>query len=122
MSTTTAVLSAREHSQNLSAKTRKIAMTVVALAFIMDLLDSTIVNIAIPSIQSNLGASYASIQWLVAGYSLFFALLLVTGGRMGDVFGYKKLFIAGVAGFTLASLFCGIAWNPTVLIIARLVQ
>jgi len=122
MSTTTAVLSAREHSQNLSARTRKIAMTVVALAFIMDLLDSTIVNIAIPSIQANLGASYTAIQWLVAGYALAFSLLLITGGRMGDVFGYRKIFMIGVAGFTVASLLSGVAWNPTVLIGARLLQ
>ena len=85
------VLSAREHSQNLSVEHRKIAMFVVALAFIMDLLDSTIVNIAIPSIQANLGASYTTIQWLIAGYALAFALLLITGGRMGDVFGYRKV-------------------------------
>jgi EmrB/QacA subfamily drug resistance transporter len=88
----------------------------------MDLLDSTIVNIGIPSIQANLGASYAAIQWLIAGYALSFALLLVTGGRMGDVFGYKKLFMFGVAGFTAASLFSGLAWDPNILILARLLQ
>jgi len=115
-------LSAESHAATFSSKKRTIALVVVALAFVMDLLDSTIVNIAIPSIQINLGASYAAIQWLVAGYSLFFALLLVTGGRMGDVFGYKKLFMVGVAGFTLASLMCGLAWNPTALIAARLIQ
>jgi EmrB/QacA subfamily drug resistance transporter len=92
------------------------------MAFIMDLLDNTIVNIAIPSIQSNLGASYATIQWLVAGYSLTFAIMLITGGRMGDVFGYKRMFMWGVAGFTLASLLSGAAWNSEVLIIARLFQ
>jgi len=97
-------------------------MFVVALAFIMDLLDSTIVNIAIPSIQANLGASYTTIQWLVAGYALAFALLLITGGRMGDVYGYRKVFMWGVAGFTVASLLSGLAWTPLVLIIARLLQ
>jgi EmrB/QacA subfamily drug resistance transporter len=97
-------------------------MFVVAMAFIMDLLDSTIVNIAIPSIQANLGASYTTIQWLVAGYALSFALLLITGGRMGDVYGYRKVFMWGVAGFTLASLLSGVAWTPLVLIIARLLQ
>jgi len=122
MPTGTATLSAREHSQNLSARTRKIAMTVVALAFIMDLLDSTIVNIAIPSIQANLGATYTAIQWLVAGYALAFSLLLITGGRMGDVYGYRKVFMVGVAGFTVASLLSGAAWNPLVLIGARLLQ
>jgi EmrB/QacA subfamily drug resistance transporter len=116
------ILSAREHSTAMSGRTRNIAMFVVALAFVMDLLDSTIVNIAIPSIQTNLGASYTTIQWLVAGYSLAFALLLITGGRMGDVFGYRKIFLIGVGGFTLASLLSGIAWTPNVLIVARLLQ
>lgn len=121
-STTGAPMSARQHAETFSGRRRTIALVVVALAFVMDLLDSTIVNIAIPSIQSNLGASYTMIQWLVAGYSLAFALLLITGGRMGDVFGYKKLFMVGVAGFTLASLLSGVAWTPHVLIGARLVQ
>lgn len=97
-------------------------MITISMAFVMDLLDNTIVNIAIPSIQSNLGASYATIQWLIAGYALSFALLLITGGRMGDVFGYKKLFLGGVLGFTVASTLCGLAWNSEVLIVARLLQ
>lgn len=114
--------SAQHHASKFTNKQRTIALVIVALAFVMDLLDNTIVNIAIPSIQSNLGASYAAIQWLIAGYSLSFAVLLITGGRMGDVFGYKKLFLTGVAGFTLASLLSGMAWNTEVLVAARLVQ
>lgn len=115
-------LSARQHAESFTGRRRTIALVVVALAFVMDLLDSTIVNIAIPSIQSNLGASYTTIQWLVAGYSLAFALLLITGGRMGDVFGYKRLFMIGVAGFTIASMLSGLAWTPGILIGARLMQ
>jgi len=88
----------------------------------MDLLDSTIVNVAIPTIRDNLGASYSAIQWIVAGYTLAFALLLVTGGRMGDIFGYKKLFMIGVGGFTIASLISGVAPNTGVLILARILQ
>jgi EmrB/QacA subfamily drug resistance transporter len=114
--------SAQDHALSFSSRRRTIALFVVALAFVMDLLDSTIVNVAIPSIQTNLGASYSTIQWIVAGYSLAFALLLVTGGRMGDVFGYKKLFMIGVGGFTIASLLSGIAWNPNILIATRLFQ
>ncbi len=114
--------SAQHHASKFTSRQRTIALTIVALAFVMDLLDTTIVNIAIPSIQSNLGASFAIIQWLIAGYSLAFAVLLITGGRMGDVFGYKKLFMWGVAGFTLASLLSGLAWNPEVLVGARIVQ
>ncbi len=119
---TPAVLSAQDHAAKFSAKKRTVALVIVALAFVMDLLDSTIVNVAIPTIRTNLGASYSAIQWLVAGYSLAFALLLVTGGRMGDVFGYKKLFMTGVTGFTLASLLSGVAPNTTTLIIARILQ
>lgn len=114
--------SALHHAGKLTSKQRTIALVVVALAFVMDLLDTTIVNIAIPSIQHNLGASFASIQWMIAGYALTFAVLLITGGRMGDVFGYKKLFLFGVGGFTLASMLCGLAWNPEILVAARLVQ
>lgn len=115
-------LSAQDHAAGFTNKMRTVALIIVAMAFIMDLLDSTIVNIAIPSIQANLGASYATIQWLIAGYALTFATLLITGGRMGDVYGYKKVFMFGVAGFTLASLFCGVAWNSEALIIGRLLQ
>jgi EmrB/QacA subfamily drug resistance transporter len=122
MSTAHPSHSAQHHASKFTSKQRTIALVIVALAFVIDLLDSTIVNIAIPSIQSNLGASYSAIQWLIAGYSLAFAVLLITGGRMGDVFGYKKLFMIGVGGFTLASLLSGLAWNPEILIGARLFQ
>lgn len=115
-------LSAQEHAATFTHKQRTIALVVVALAFVMDLLDSTIVNVAIPSIRTNLAASYSAIQWIVAGYSLSFALLLVTGGRMGDVFGYKKIFMIGIAGFTAASLLSGISPNTEVLIAARMLQ
>lgn len=114
--------SATHHASKFTNKQKRLALLIVAFAFVMDLLDSTIVNIAIPSIQANLGASYATIQWLVAGYSLTFALLLITGGRMGDVFGYKKTFLWGVAGFTIASLLSGIAPTPAFLVAARLLQ
>jgi EmrB/QacA subfamily drug resistance transporter len=114
--------SAQHHASKFTSRQKTIALIVGALAFVMDLVDNTITNVAIPSIQSNLHASYADIQWLSAGYALSFAVLLITGGRMGDVFGYKKLFLSGVAGFTVASLFSGLAWNPEVLIGARLLQ
>lgn len=114
--------SAQHHASKFSHRERNIALIIVAFAFVMDLLDNTIVNIAIPSIQANLGASYAVIQWLIAGYALAFSVLLITGGRMGDVFGYKKLFMIGVGGFTIASLLSGCAWNSDVLIAARLLQ
>lgn len=114
--------SAHHHSSQFTAKQRTVALVIVALAFVIDLLDSTIVNIAIPSIQSNLAASFASIQWITAGYAMAFAVLLITGGRLGDIVGYKKLFMVGVAGFTAASLLSGVAWNIEILIGARLFQ
>jgi EmrB/QacA subfamily drug resistance transporter len=114
--------SAHHHAAKFTSRQRTIALIVVALAFAIDLLDNTIVNIAIPSIQLDLGSSYSAIQWLTAGYALAFAVLLITGGRLGDVVGYKKLFLTGVAGFTIASLLSGLAWNTEVLIGARLLQ
>ncbi len=114
--------SAQHHASKFTHHQRTIALVVVAMAFVMDLLDNTIVNIAIPSIRADLGASYSTIQWLIAGYALSFATLLITGGRMGDVYGYKRLFLIGVGGFTFASLLSGAAWSSEVLIIARLLQ
>src|SRR5438046_6718005 len=93
----------------LTARQRTFALCVILLAFFMDVLDNTIVNVAIPSIQTSLGASYSSIQWIIAGYALTFALFLVTGGRLGDIFGYKLLFLAGMGGFVVASALCGFA-------------
>lgn len=101
---------------------RTIATLVVLLAFFMDVLDSTIVNVAIPSIRDGLGASYSAIQWIIAGYSLAFALFLITGGRLGDIFGYKKLFLIGMAGCTIASALSGMATTTEMLIGARFFQ
>ena len=106
----------------VTGRGRTIATLVVLLAFFMDILDSTIVNVAIPSIRDGLGASYSAIQWIIAGYSLAFALFLITGGRLGDIFGYKKLFLIGMAGFTLASALSGLAHTTEMLIGARLFQ
>ena len=106
----------------LTARQRTIALWVVLLAFFMDLLDTTIVNVAIPSIQQHLGASYSSIQWIVAGYALTFALFLITGGRLGDIFSYKKLFLIGMGGFIVASALSGLASSTEMLIGARLLQ
>jgi MFS family permease len=80
------------------------ALAVVLIASFMILLDISIVNVAIPSVQRDLGATFAEIQWVLAGYQLAYAVVLITGGRLGDIFGRKRLFIIGVSGFTLASL------------------
>ncbi|MEU6584617.1 MFS transporter [Nocardia sp. NPDC046763] len=101
---------------------RWIAFAVVLAAGFMDLLDVTIVNVAVPSIQKDLGAAYSQIEWIIAAYVLSFAAVLITGGRLGDIYGRKRLFLLGMAGFTAASLACGLASSPTLLIGSRFVQ
>ncbi|MGW4032701.1 MFS transporter [Streptomyces sp. NPDC004838] len=91
-------------------------------AAFMDLVDVTIVNIAIPSIERTLDASFGSIQWITAGYALAFAAGLITGGRLGDIYGRRRLFLIGITSFTLASALCGFAANPEMLVAARLFQ
>ncbi|MFE5713302.1 MFS transporter [Streptomyces sp. NPDC056501] len=105
-----------------SDKRRWIALAIVMTAAFMDLVDATIVNIAIPSIERDLGASFGAIQWITAGYALAFAAGLITGGRLGDIYGRKRLFLLGTAGFTLASALCGFAANPEMLVASRLLQ
>ncbi|MEU0400379.1 MFS transporter [Streptomyces sp. NPDC006197] len=101
---------------------RWIALAIVMTAAFMDLVDATIVNIAIPSIEKDLGASFGAIQWITAGYALAFAAGLITGGRLGDIYGRKRLFLLGTAGFTLASALCGFAANQEMLVGSRLLQ
>lgn len=94
----------------------------LSLGFFMTLLDLTIVNIAIPSMIDKLDASLDQVLWVVNAYILVLAVLLITAGRLGDLWGKKNLFIAGVVVFTLASLVCGLAQDPAQLIAARAVQ
>ncbi|MEV6649253.1 MFS transporter [Streptomyces sp. NPDC051219] len=101
---------------------RWLALAVVMTAAFMDLVDVTIVNIAIPSIERDLSATFGSIQWITAGYALAFAAGLITGGRLGDIYGRKQMFLIGMAGFTLASALCGFAANPEMLVASRLLQ
>ncbi len=98
------------------------ALAVCLGAGFMTLLDVSIVNVALPSIRSGLGAGENALSWIVSGYALTFGLLLVPAGRLGDARGRRTAFMAGVALFTLASAVCGFAPNATVLVIARLVQ
>ncbi|MDX2546763.1 MFS transporter [Streptomyces sp. WI04-05B] len=101
---------------------RWFALAIVMTAAFMDLVDVTIVNVAIPSIQREAGASFGQIQWITAGYALAFAAGLVTGGRLGDIHGRKRLFLVGIGGFTLASALCGFAANPEMLVASRILQ
>jgi EmrB/QacA subfamily drug resistance transporter len=95
--------------------------TVLAATF-MVLIDISIVNVAIPSIQRTLSATFAQIQLVIALYSLAYAVVLITGGRLGDIYGRKRLFMLGVSGFTIASLLCGFAQSPEMLIGSRILQ
>ncbi|MEU7191557.1 MFS transporter [Streptomyces sp. NPDC045369] len=103
-------------------RTAMITLIVVLVAELMNALDGSIVYTALPSIQADTGASSAAVQWIPAAYTLAFALALITGGRLGDLYGRKRIFLAGTAVFTLASLLCGIATGPAVLIAARALQ
>ena len=99
-----------------------IVLLVVAMGFFMILLDTTIVNVAIPSMITGLQASLDQILWVLNGYILTLSVLLITAGRMGDMFGPKKMFLGGLALFTLASFACGLAQSPDQLILFRVIQ
>src|ERR1043165_727957 len=99
-----------------------LVLAVLCLGFFMILLDTTIVNIAIPSISDKLHASLSDILWILNSYILVYAVLLITAGRLGDLYGPKQLFLVGLVVFTLASVACGFAQNPTQLIIFRIIQ
>ncbi|MEU8155592.1 MFS transporter [Micromonospora sp. NPDC048986] len=99
-----------------------LAFAVVLAAAFMDLVDSTIVSIALPRIQADLGADYAAAQWILAGYSVTFALALIPGGRLGDIYGRRRVFLIGIVAFTAASIVCGAATTAPILVIARLLQ
>jgi EmrB/QacA subfamily drug resistance transporter len=99
-----------------------LVLLVLCLGFFMILLDLTIVNIGIPSIIDGLHASLDSILWVLNAYILAYAVLLITAGRLGDMFGAKRLFLIGLAVFTLASIACSLAQSPGQLIAARIVQ
>jgi EmrB/QacA subfamily drug resistance transporter len=101
---------------------RWLVFAVVLAANVMDLMDATIVNVAGPSIRSALGGSASTLLWLSAGYTLAFAVFLITGARLGDMFGRRRLFLVGSAGFTLMSAACAAAPSPSALIGFRVLQ
>ncbi len=101
---------------------RWLILFVVLAAECMDLLDGTVVNVAAPTIHHDLHASSTALQWIVGGYALALAVGLLTGGRLGDLFGRRRMFLIGAASFTAASTVCGFAPTTGVLIAARLVQ
>jgi MFS family permease len=109
-------------TKELSDRTRWLALIVLCLGDLMIVLDSTIVNVALPSIRADLGFSQTSLAWVVNAYLLTFGGFLLLGGRLGDLFGHRRLFLAGITLFTLASLACGLSGSQRVLEASRAVQ
>lgn len=101
---------------------RWLILATVVIGTFMAILDVFIVNVAIPSISKGLGASLGEIELVIASYTLAYAVLVITGGRLGDLYGYKYLFMTGIAVFTLASALCGLAPTALVLIAARVLE
>lgn len=110
------------HETHEYPPTRWIAMTVLLIAGFMNLLDVTIVNVALPSMQEDLGATSSEIEWVVAAYALAFSLGLLPFGRLGDHLGRRRIFLIGVVLFTICSFLCGVAPSMNMLIVARALQ
>jgi EmrB/QacA subfamily drug resistance transporter len=106
----------------MDSRTRWLALLVLCLGDLMIVLDVTIVGVALPSIREDLGFSEESLAWVVNAYLITFGGFLLLGGRLGDLFGHRRLFLAGIALFTLASIACGLATSQEMLVAARAVQ
>ena len=111
-----------EFRSPIQGRARTLALVSLLLASMMELIDVTIVNVALPTIERSLSASAGMLQWVVAAYPLAFGIALITGARLGDRFGRKRLFIAGLVGFTVASAACGFAGNVELLVAFRAIQ
>src|SRR5712691_949621 len=105
-----------------ASSTGRWVLIVAILGSSMAFIDGTVVNVALPALQSSLQATIAQVQWVVESYALLLAALLLTGGSLGDIYGRRKIFSTGVALFAAASAWCGVAPNITQLIVARAVQ
>src|ERR1041384_108810 len=103
-------------------RSRWVALVVLCVGMLMIVLDATVVNVALPSIQSDLGFSTSSLAWVVNAYLIAFGGLLLLAGRLGDLIGRRTVFLAGLAGFTAASVLCGVAQSQEMLIAARFLQ
>ena len=97
-------------------------LAAVSFGLFMIMLDNTVVNVALPSIQEELGADLSELQWIVTGYALSFAALMLIGGKLADAFGRRLIFVVGIVVFTGASLWCGLAGSGEMLIAARVVR
>ncbi len=106
----------------LSTRTRWLALVILCVGDLMIVVDTTVVNVALPSIRNSLGFSQTSLAWVVNAYMLTFGGFLLLAGRLGDLFGHRRLFLSGIAAFTTASLVCGVSTTKGMLIAARAVQ
>src|SRR4051794_29590318 len=105
-----------------SARRRWIALIVVCIGQLMIVVDASIVNVALPAIQHDLHFSHASLTWVINAYMITYGGFLLLAGRVGDLIGRKRVFLAGLVFFTLASMACGLADSQEVLIVARFIQ
>jgi EmrB/QacA subfamily drug resistance transporter len=105
-----------------AADRRWLALWVLLTGAFLPILDFNVVNLALPAIRQSLGATSSEVQFVISAYAATYAVFLITGGRLGDLFGRKRMFMLGVAGFTLASVLCGVAWSPPILVAGRILQ
>src|ERR1700679_1613849 len=109
-------------SERKRERRRWIALAILCLGQLMMVLDATIVNVALPSIQRELHFSQSNLTWVINGYLVTFGGFLLLAGRVGDLVGRKKVFLTGLVMFTAASVLCGVAQDQTMLIAARIIQ
>jgi MFS family permease len=122
MSSSAPAAAAPPHAAAEPFRLRWVVLAIVLVAEIMDLLDSTVITIAAPTVRAELGGGASTMQWWAAGYTLAFGVFMIIGGRLGDLFGRKRVFAVGIAGFTAASAACALAPSPDFLIAMRVVQ
>src|SRR5947199_8827479 len=109
-------------NDHLNARIRWLALVILCVGDLMIVVDTTVVNVALPSIRSDLHFSETSLAWVVNAYLLTFGGFLLLAGRLGDLFGHRRLFLIGITLFTLASLACGLATTQGFLVTARAIQ
>ncbi len=112
-----------QHADHAGGDPRRwLALPVLLTGAFLPILDFNVVNLALPAIRQDLGATSSEVQFVISAYAATYAVFLITGGRLGDLFGRRRMFLLGVAGFTVASVLCGIAWSPAVLVAGRILQ
>ncbi|MBR0799104.1 MFS transporter [Bradyrhizobium jicamae] len=123
MTTETADPSEFQRDGHATADPRRwLALPVLLTGAFLPILDFNVVNLALPAIRNDLGATSSEVQFVISAYAATYAVFLISGGRLGDLFGRRQMFLLGVAGFTIASMLCGIAWSAAVLMAGRILQ